>query len=211
MTFRIDDTDYLVEVEKKQNKNTYLRLKEPNIIYITTGKYTTSFSIKRLLNENTDALIRMHKKLKLKEKRKDNFYYFGAIYDIIMVSTIKDIEISDNTILYPNIEVLNKFKKKKMKEVSEERFLFWISIWKDNLPECRLRFRSMKTRWGVCNRSNNTITLNTELFHYDLECLDYVIVHELSHFTHFNHSSNFWNLVSKYCPEYKRIRKKLKE
>ena len=69
----------------------------------------------------------------------------------------------------------------------------------------------MKTRWGVCNRKNITVTLNLELIKYDLNKVDYVIVHELSHFVHFNHSKNFWNTVSKYCPKYKQIKKELKE
>ena len=68
----------------------------------------------------------------------------------------------------------------------------------------------MTSRWGVCNLKNKNITLNLDLLKYDIVCLDYVIVHELSHFIYPNHSSNFWQLVSKYCPNYKEIRKKLK-
>ena len=67
----------------------------------------------------------------------------------------------------------------------------------------------MKTRWGVCNK-NNSITLNSDLIKYGYEQIDYVIIHELSHFIHFNHSKDFWNLVNKYCKNYKEIRKSLK-
>ena len=69
----------------------------------------------------------------------------------------------------------------------------------------------MKTRWGVCYRKSKTITLNTRLLEYDISCLDYVIIHELSHFIHPNHSKEFWKLVSKYCNNYKDMRKKLKD
>ena len=69
----------------------------------------------------------------------------------------------------------------------------------------------MTTRWGVCNRKNNTVTLNSELMKYSLDKLDYVIIHELSHFVHFNHSSDFWLLVSKYCINYKKVRKELRD
>ena len=74
-----------------------------------------------------------------------------------------------------------------------------------------LKIRTMKTRWGVYNKLKHSITLNSRLIEYDYEKIDYVIIHELSHVIHFNHSNEFWNLVSKYCPEYKRIRKELKE
>ena len=54
------------------------------------------------------------------------------------------------------------------------------------------------------------VTLNLELSKYDINALNYVIVHELSHFIHPNHSKEFWNLVSKYYPNYKEARKYLK-
>ena len=68
----------------------------------------------------------------------------------------------------------------------------------------------MTSRWGVCNIKNHNVTLNSELSKYDISALDYVIVHELSHFIHHNHSKDFWLLVSKYCPNYKDIRKMLR-
>ena len=69
----------------------------------------------------------------------------------------------------------------------------------------------MKTRWGVCNTKTHIITLNKELYKYDIDCLDYVCIHELSHLIHPNHSKNFWQVVNKYCCNYKEIRKKLRD
>ena len=68
----------------------------------------------------------------------------------------------------------------------------------------------MKTRWGVCNNKLKVITLNTLLIKKDLKYLNYVIVHELSHFIYQNHSKDFWNVVEENCKDYKRIRKDLK-
>ena len=69
----------------------------------------------------------------------------------------------------------------------------------------------MSTRWGVCNKNDKTITLNFELIRMDVKYTDYVIIHELSHFVYFDHSKNFWNLVGKYCSNYKELRKEMKE
>ena len=69
----------------------------------------------------------------------------------------------------------------------------------------------MKTRWGVCNTRNKRVTLNLELIKKPLFCLDYVIVHELSHLIHPNHSKDFWLLVEDNCKNYKQIRKLMKE
>ena len=69
----------------------------------------------------------------------------------------------------------------------------------------------MKTRWGVNNLSNKTITLNSELLKKEIDLLDYVIIHELCHFYEANHSSRFWEHVSKYYPKYKEARRRLRE
>ena len=86
----------------------------------------------------------------------------------------------------------------------------FINKFDENIPYPILKIRTMKTRWGVCNRKVKSVTLNFNLVKYDYYCLDYVIVHELSHFVHFDHSKEFWNTVSKYYPNYKIIQKKLK-
>jgi predicted metal-dependent hydrolase len=73
------------------------------------------------------------------------------------------------------------------------------------------KIRNMKTRWGVCNVKTHKVTLNLELIKKDLIYLDYVIVHELSHLLHANHSKAFWQCVEDNFKDYKKIRKELKE
>ena len=73
-----------------------------------------------------------------------------------------------------------------------------------------LKFRKMRTRWGVCNTSKKQITLNTELLKKEIDLIDYVIIHELCHFYESNHSKNFWNLVGQAYPNYKEARKRLR-
>ena len=84
-------------------------------------------------------------------------------------------------------------------------------VFDEKIPYPIIKVRGMKTRWGVCNRRDNSVTLNLELIKKDPMYLNYVIVHELSHFVHFDHSKAFWGVVEKYCPDYKIVRKKLKE
>lgn len=73
-----------------------------------------------------------------------------------------------------------------------------------------LSFRSQKTRWGSCS-SRGTISLNWRLIAAPLEALDYVVVHELAHLRHPNHSKTFWRLVEKFSPNYAHHRKWLRD
>ena len=120
-------------------------------------------------------------------------------------------EIYQDKIFTKNEETLNKWLKKEITNLYKERVDYLYDVFQENIPYPKIKFRRMKTRWGVCNKRDLSITLNTELIKYDIECLDYVIIHELTHFIHFNHSQSFWNVVEKYYPNYKKIRKKLKE
>lgn len=72
--------------------------------------------------------------------------------------------------------------------------------------EPKLVLRSMKTRWGSCSRTGRVL-LNTELVQAPVECIDYVIVHELCHLEVPDHSSAFYNLLGRHMPDW-RIRKK---
>ena len=166
--------------------------------------------IKKLLDDNYSYLSKNIKRQSIKQKKNELFYYLGEVYDIIIYDT-KKIEIIDNRIYVKDEATLNRWLKKEIKRIYSERLVFLYNEFEENIPYPNLKIRKMTTRWGVCNKKTKTITLNSELIKYSIDKLDYVIIHELSHFIHFNHSKEFWLLVSKYCPRYKEIRKQLRD
>lgn len=211
MKYKINNQIYDVIIEKKNNKNTYIRVKEDMKIYVTTNYFASKLYVKNLLDNNTDYLEKMLNKRKEQQEKEESFYYLGNKYDIIFVSSFKTVEIDNNKIYARDIKTLEKWYKKQMIDLFQERLEINYQRFEEKITYPNLKIRNMKTRWGVCNRKNKTITLNSNLMKYDISKLDYVIIHELSHFIHFDHSSNFWNLVSKYCPSYKKIRKELRD
>lgn len=70
--------------------------------------------------------------------------------------------------------------------------------------------RDQKTRWGSCS-SRGTLSFNYRLVFAPPAVLDYVVVHELCHLTHMNHSKDFWNMVGSVMPDYKTPKKWLRE
>ena len=210
MKYSIDGIECNVIVEKKNNKNTYLRVKENNEILITTNYFISKKQILKILEVNEKFILKNLERLEKKQEKNDKFYLLGKEYNIILLPNSK-VEIIDNNIYVDNYRKLELWLNKEMKKLFLSRLDYIYNKFEENIPYPSLRIREMKTRWGVCNKKLKVVTLNSELLRYDLEKLDYVITHELSHFIHFDHSKSFWLLVEKYCPNYKKIRKELRD
>ncbi len=76
------------------------------------------------------------------------------------------------------------------------------------VPHPSITVRHMKSRWGSCRPQKQAVTLNLRLLEYPTACIDFVVLHELVHFVHPNHSSDFYRLLSELMPDW-RERKKL--
>lgn len=211
MIYRLDDEDYEVEIIKKGNKNTYVRVKEDLTIQVTTNHFASKHDVKNLLDRNQDFLRKTLGKREIEKQKDDDFYFLGKKYDIVVVPILKGIEIDGNKLYVPDKSLLDEWLKKQTLKIFEERLKYNYDLFEENIPYPHLRIRSMKTRWGVCNRKNLIVTINSKLIKEKIDKIDYVIIHELSHLVHFNHSRDFWEVVEKYCPKYKRIRKDLRE
>ncbi|MBR4619139.1 MAG: M48 family metallopeptidase [Bacilli bacterium] len=211
MEVLIDNIKYPVLIDKKKStKNTYIRVKDDLTIYVTTNYFTRDKDIVKLLNDNYDSIVKMIRKQEIKNSNNENFNYLGKNYDIIYTEYC-DISFGENKVfLNKNIDI-DKWYKKKAKTLFQEHLDLIYHRFSKKIPYPDLKIRKMTTRWGVCNTKLKTVTLNLELIKRDTKYLDYVIVHELSHLIHPNHSSGFWSLVEENCPNYKRIRKEMKE
>lgn len=208
---KIHGTTYPVVIEKKKNKNTYIRVNQNFEIYVTTSYFVTGKAIIKLLKENEDAIYKMIEKKRKEQEREKKFYYLGQEYEIYVMPTNREVEIYNHTIMIPSEKKLQSFLKKQIKELFTEHYDYWYQQFEEPIHKPKLKFRKMKTRWGVCNRRDDSITLNTRLLEYDTKYLDYVIIHELSHLVHFDHSKAFWKVVSKYCPDYQILRKEMRD
>ena len=213
MYYNIEGKELEVVIIRKRNKNTYIRVKEDMKIYVTTNYLTSKRYIKNLLDENYSYLVKMINNMCKKNEKKDLFFYLGNSYDIIFVNDLKKVDVdSNNYVIYASdIKQLNRWYNKVIKDTFIERFTYIYNMFDEVTVMPSLRIRKMKSRWGVYNRVKHSVTLNSELIKYNIRCLDYVIVHELSHVIYFDHSKCFWSLVSKYCNNYKNIKKELKE
>lgn len=140
----------------------------------------------------------------------------------IIESDVLETKIKDKIVCFYYPKYLD-FNDDKIQKSLKEAYLKAIKIEAKNYLPSRLEFlarkynfeygnialRNQKTRFGSCSFRNN-INLNINLMNYDFDVIDYVLIHELCHTRIKNHSAKFWAEVEKYCPDYKNLRKKLK-
>lgn len=206
-TYIFNNKEYQIEVIRKNNKNTYLRVKD-NKIVVTTNYLTSNRTISKLITSNKEFIDRALTK-SISKSEDTSFKLFDREYDIIY--GFKDTEVDNNKIYTKDEKSLNKYLSLYITNIYSERLDYWYNKFEEDIPVPNLKVRKMTSRWGVCNIKNHNVTLNSELSKYDIKALDYVIVHELSHFIHHNHSKDFWLLVGKYYPKYKEVRKYLRD
>ena len=118
MILEIDNIKYEVEIIKKNNRNTYIRVKNGKVL-VTTNYLTSKNSIMKLINDNIDTIKKMIDKDKKRLDKQEEFYYFGKKYDLIY--GFNEIEFSDNKIYANNNRDFKKYLDKEISRIYKER------------------------------------------------------------------------------------------
>ena len=195
MSFQIEINKKLITVKlenKKNIKHCYLRILKNDLIQIRANIYFTIYDAKDLISRKIEWIESSISKMQDKSINEDEFLLLGEIKKIDEYK-IKNID----TFYRKEIE---KILPQKVQEHSIRMNLFPTSI----------SYRKNKRTWGSCNYKNG-LNFNILLMKFPLEVMEYVIVHELAHIKHKNHSKDFWNLVAVFCPNYKEIEKQFKK
>ena len=208
MEIEIGNNTFPIQIIRKNNKNIYFRFKD-NTLSITCNRFISENEIKRLIIKNQDSLIKMYKKVKIKENNNLYFHYLGKQTTIVYDEKLTMTTIEDNIIYTKNEKQFEKWYKEECYRVFNDRIDYLLPRFA-NIPNFTFKIRKMSSRWGVNNVTKRIITLNTELLKKDISLIDYVIVHELCHFYEGNHSERFWYQVSLRYPNYKEARKRLR-
>lgn len=99
------------------------------------------------------------------------------------------------------------YTKEEFKEIVEKNANELVK--QTGLVPNKITIKKIKYAWGSCSNKKN-ITINLELIKYSEQAIRYVILHEFCHIKYMNHSKDFWNLVEKYMPDYKQVKKEFK-
>lgn len=215
-------------LSRNAKKNVNFRIKSTGEVCISAPRRVTKIELEKMIYEKADWILSNKEKMSTKKqntidkdiKNGSQIFINGKNYIIKIITgnfnhvymhdTILTIQIKENYIT--SQEYINNYfenwQKEKMYITSDKLIdIYLAKLNKYNLTKPELSIRTMTSRWGSCIPSKNKITINKNLIYPPEECLEYVILHELSHLIEANHSKSFYNIISNIMPDWKERKK----
>ena len=201
-TYTYNDEVFKVFLTRKRMKNIRYRLRDDSF-YISAPYLASKSSINKGLVKFAPKLISNRKP---KPEGDGYIYLYGCMHEI---SESGILELFDDKIIkYRSKEDLERKLKKHFLSVVTNRVRYYEELMK--LEPHNVRVRKMHSRYGSNSKGTRTVSFAFMLIHYSIEILDAIVVHELAHSIHFDHSPKFYDVVYTYCKNYDLLHKKLR-
>ena len=189
--------DIILLVTRKHVKNINFRLK-PYQLMVSVPLSINALQVAQAVAKRVSWALACHEQVLEQHQRSQRH---SPLSDLL--TTSNDIMLwgeSQSFTLSYNERIA--YYRQQLSVVIPELFDKWQPIVGAEARE--MRIKKMHTRWGSCNTRARRIWLSVHLPAYPIECTEYVIVHELCHLHHANHSRAFWQTVATAMPEYKQ-------
>lgn len=209
----------IVIVRNPRAKSVRIKINHDGQPEISAPKYVPVYVIKKFAESKIDW-INKHKresqtiddgstigKYHIVKVVKDSKFSIKIGKEEIRVSMPESMSLSDKEVQEKLRKKATETLRKQAKELLAPKVELWARTGVGNYNEVTIKL--IKARWGSYS-SNGNISLSLFMAQLPDDLIDYIIVHELSHSVHMNHSKSFWEHVAKYIPDYKDKRKRLR-
>ena len=217
---RSDKVKYAVT--KKKIKNFIIRIYPDLRIAISVPLHASNKDIENFIQSKKEWIETTLKKIEIAKENKNNLkeniirILSKKIEKKIIESDLERIRLTDTSIYIYSKDIDNtkiekkllEWKVEKLKVILDEYLEKYTKLLNTNINYYQIK--KISSAWGIYHKKENYITFNFDLIEKDIECIEYVVLHELCHIFYMNHQKNFWTLVEKYMPDYKLRRKNLK-
>ncbi len=218
--------DLTVEVQRKSRRKTMtLKVVRGKIFLVTNKSLSHEALLKFVFAKKTwlQKCLQKHSEQAVgyPQKDGDQIRYFGELVAITKKPTLLSTPFLTHSpaqlSLYLPLKLtqlswedLRPTLLKLLQAQAIERItpLFWHWSQKMNLQPKTLKWRHNRGRWGSCS-SEKTINLNIKMLVLPLPSIEYILVHELAHLVHLNHSPRFWSLVEAHIPNCRQLDRQL--
>lgn len=196
----INVDDLVVTIKYRKNmKNIYLKVEKNADVVVSAPPRTPNYLIKKLIRENTDE-IKLRRNNILTNGYTVKQYVTGEKHIIFGKEFVLEVRLGNkNVVKLSDDKIILVIKDKDqdreqivtsyLRKVLYNKALEFSNKYEKimGVHAEQLRIKKMKTRWGTCNIEAKRIWINYELIKYPIECLEHIVVHELTHLLETNH------------------------
>ena len=173
-------------LERKQVKNINLRVRPDGIVKVSASPRVDESQIDDFVLSKAEFILKALERFKSEETTERQFQE-----ELVKAKSGQESLLADPAIFT---------------EILDEVYPAFIPY---GIARPKLRIRTMKSCWGSCLVNKGIITLNRKLLMQPRECIEYVVVHELCHFIHPNHSKEFYKFMEQFMPDWKERKGRL--
>lgn len=211
-----------VKIIRKTVKNLILKIRPNGDIEIVAPKKVSEIYIKEFLERKKSWIEKKLFEIAKKQKNNisysngDKIFYLGKEYNFFLEKSENDyIKMENSSITlftkFPDDfqmkkEIINSWYREEGKKVFIPVLKKYLILTGKKIE--KVTIKTLKSNWGSCNYKKGYINLNSEMMKRDIKFIEYVILHEIAHLEHPNHSRKFYEYIEKFMPDWK-IRKKL--
>lgn len=217
--FKLNEKIYPIKVLFTNNRNVYFEKKD-NIFILKINKLTSldSLYLKEFMEKSIKSFLAKKDlpSMEINENEK-YFYYLGKkiFYEInndLILFNINDeiIQLRKTKSAKPS-KIIWNFLNEKLLSILDELVFKNIPLIYPKLKKYELKVLNKKSAWGTNYVNKALITFSKYLILFNIKIIEYVVIHELVHFLHQNHSKKFWQKINLFCLNYKEKIKALNE
>lgn len=226
MPTQIELGDIKAEILFKDIKNVHLSVHPPNgRVRISAPMRMSPETIRVFAISRLNWIKQQQEKIRAQERETpreyldlESHYLWGKRYllKVIEENVRSDVELTHGQIILrvrPGTDecgihnVVEQWYRDQLKQAVSPLIAKWEQLL--NVKVQQVFVQRMKTRWGSCNPVSRNIRLNTDLAKKPLECLEYILVHEMMHLVEPTHNARFLSLMDTFMPKWKFYREDL--
>ncbi|WP_405232054.1 M48 family metallopeptidase [Lentisalinibacter salinarum] len=224
---RLQLGDTSVDVVFKDIRNVHLSVHPPSGEVRISAPLNTDLDALRLFAISKLGWIKRHQKRQLGQAReepreyieRESHYLWGRRYLLRLWESSRaavevghrhiDLFVQPAASTEKRREVLESYYRSELRDKASK----FIQKWEKQLGVNASKFfvQKMKTKWGSSNPAARNIRLNLELAKKDIDCLDYIVLHELTHFIEPTHSDAFMRILDSNMPNWRHVKKHLND
>ena len=219
----VENREICYQLERKPVKNINLRIRKDGSVYVSANEMVPCEEIDLFIQSKASYILKAidHFSELAQYKPQPKQYVSGETFYIqerglrLQVSqATKETISSDGVYIFLKVKDSNDVEKKRRivtRFLDQECKTIFSEVMEDLYPLVKkygiekpsLRIRDMETRWGSCLAKKRIITLNKRLLESPRNCIEYVVMHELCHLIHPNHSKHFYSFLTMLMPDWK--------